>query len=150
MINKQQILLEQYRLYVEMADRISSRRTETNKFYVSILSGILALLLILVDKNIFNNYQAPVFIAISLLGFGLNVLWYINIRAYRQLNSGKFQVIKEMELQLPFPCYDREWELLGGGKETRKYLQISRIEQYVPFILFIPYLILLIYSLLNL
>jgi hypothetical protein len=52
-----------------------------------------------------------------------------------------------MEQHLPFPCYDKEWEILGEGKEGKKYLQLTRVEQYVPFILAIPYLLLLIYSL---
>ena len=74
-------------------------------------------------------------------------LWYVNIRSYRQLNSSKFQVIHEMEQHLPFPAYEREWEILGKGKESEKYLKLTRIEQCVPFALTIPYLLLLAYSL---
>ena len=36
-------LLEQYKLYVEMTDQVSTRRAHTNRFYVSLLSGLLAL-----------------------------------------------------------------------------------------------------------
>lgn len=35
----QDLLIEQYKLYVEMADRISARRAETNKFYISLLTA---------------------------------------------------------------------------------------------------------------
>ena len=111
-------LLEEYKLYVEMVDRISERRMQTNKFYISLLSGLLALLSILVSVGKFN--QSLIFIIVSLLGMALCILWHINIRSYRQLNSGKFKVIHEMEQHLPFPCYDREWELLGEGKEKSK------------------------------
>ena len=71
----------------------------------------------------------------------------MNIRSYRQLNSGKFQVIHELEKKLPFACYDREWSLLGGGQDGQTYLQLSRVEQYLPFFLAIPYVLLLIYLL---
>jgi len=37
-------LIEQYKLYVEMTDRISDRRERTNRFYISLLSVLLALL----------------------------------------------------------------------------------------------------------
>lgn len=141
-----EILLEQYKLYVEMADRISARRGQTNNFYISILSGILALLSITLDNQLLVPYQTPVIFSISLLGISLNILWNINIRSYRQLNSGKFEVIHEMEKQLPFACFDREWELLGRGKVGKKYLQLTVIEKYVPFFLCIPYLFLLTYS----
>ncbi|MCK4735084.1 MAG: hypothetical protein KAT65_21710, partial [Methanophagales archaeon] len=52
-----QHLLEQYKLYVEMADRISTRRAQTNRFYISLLSGLLALLSIVVGRNIFSDFQ---------------------------------------------------------------------------------------------
>ncbi|MFQ5709604.1 MAG: hypothetical protein ACE5HO_19280 [bacterium] len=145
-MNDQEMILEQYKLYVEMADRISSRRAQTNKFYIGILSGILALLSVLIEKDLLTNHQAPVFLAVSLLGIGLNILWYVNIRSYRQLNTGKFKVIHEMEQHLPFHCYDREWQLLGEGAEKGKYLQLTRVEPFLPFILAIPYVLLLVYS----
>ncbi len=141
-------LLEQYKLYVEMADRISERRMQTNKFYISLLSGLLALLSILVSVGGLNQYL--IFIIVSLLGIALCVLWHINIRSYRQLNSGKFKVIHEMEQFLPFPCYDREWEVLGEGKEKTKYLQLTRVEKYIPVILAIPYIFLFLYTLASL
>lgn len=139
-------LLEQYKLYVEMADRISIRRAQTNRFYVSLLSGLLALLSIVVQKSIVTDFQKVVFPAVAILGLALCFLWYVNIRSYRQLNTGKFKVIHEIEQHLPFPCYDREWEILGQGKESKKYLQLTRVEQYVPYILAIPYLLLFVYS----
>lgn len=140
-------LLEQYKLYVEMADRISDRRERTNRFYISLLSVLLALLSIIVGRNMLDGYQTVVFMTIGILGLGFCVLWNINIRSYRQLNSGKFKVIHEMEQYLPFSCYDREWEILGKGKEAKRYLQLTRIEQYVPIILAVPYLLLFIFSL---
>jgi len=141
-------LLEQYKLYVEMADRISERRMQTNKFYISLLSGLLALLSILVSVGKLN--QTLIFVIVSLLGIALCILWHINIRSYRQLNSGKFKVIHEMEQFLPFPCYDREWEVLGEGKEKTKYLQLTRVEKYIPVILAIPYIFVFLYTLASL
>jgi len=140
-------LLEQYKLYVEMADRISDRRERTNRFYISLLSVLLALLSIVISGNILDNFQVVVFMTIGILGLVLCCLWNINIRSYRQLNSGKFKVIHEMEQLLPYPCYDKEWEILGKGKEAQKYLQLTRVEQWVPIILALPYLLLFIYSL---
>lgn len=140
-------LIEQYKLYVEMADRVSTRRAQTNRFYISLLSVLLALLSIVVTREVFNGILSIIFVAIGILGIALCFLWYVNIRSYRQLNSSKFQVIHEMEQHLPFPAYEREWEILGKGKESEKYLKLTRIEQCVPFALTIPYLLLLAYSL---
>jgi len=135
--------LEQYKLYVEMADRVSERRAQTNRFYVSLLSGLLALISIL-RGNVLSELQTAVFVAVAILGLLLCILWYINIRSYRQLNSGKYKIIHEMEQRLPFPCYNKEWEILGKGKSGESYLKLTRVEQYVPIILAVPYAFLLI------
>lgn len=140
-------ILEQYKLYVEMADRVSTRRGHTNMFYISLLSGLIALLSIVVERNILSDFHNVVLLAVAIMGLSLCFLWFINIRSYRQLNSGKFKVIHEMEQHLPFPCYDKEWEILRRGKEGKRYLQLTHIEQYIPFALAIPYLLLLVYSL---
>lgn len=140
-------LIEQYKLYVEMADRVSTRRAQTNRFYISLLSGLLALLSLVVNRNAFSSVLYVVFVAVGILGIALCILWYVNIHSYRQLSSGKFQVIHEMEQHLPFPAYEREWEILRGGKEGKKYRQLTKVEQYVAFILAVPYSVLLIYSL---
>ena len=145
--NFQEHLLEQYKLYVEMADRISARRSQSNRFYISLLSALLALLSILINRTLWSSIQNALFLAVAILGLALCFLWYVNINSYRQLNSGKFKVIQELEQHLPFNCYDREWKILGAGEERKKYLQLTRVEQFVPFVLAVPYLLLFLYSL---
>lgn len=148
--DSQDLLIEQYKLYVEMADRISARRADTNKFYISLLTALLAALLLVVEKNIFTNIQGFVFAAVAILGIALCCVWVLNIRSYSQLNSGKFRVIHDMEKQLPYPCFDREWDFLGRGTDRKTYFPLTRIEQYVPYLLALPYLFLLIYSVYSL
>ena len=142
-----EMLLEQYKLYVEMADRLSARRAQTNKFYIALLTSLLLVLSAVSEKNLFLNYKIPVFFFLSLLGILLNYVWYINIKSYRQLNSGKFKIIQQMEESLPFQCYTDEWKLLGEGENSNKYLQFTAIEPNVPKILVIPYVLMMMYSL---
>lgn len=140
------VLLEQYKLYVEMADRVSARRADTNKFYISLLTALLALLSIVIERNALPRFQNVIILVVAVLGLVLCYIWIINIRSYRQLNSGKFKVIHEMEQHLPFASYEREWELLAKGADKGKYTRLSRIEQYIPMLLAIPYLLLLVYA----
>ncbi|MGZ4890828.1 MAG: RipA family octameric membrane protein, partial [Halobacteriota archaeon] len=74
------------------------------------------------------------FLAIGIFGVLLCYVWYITIRSYRQLNSGKFHLIGEVEARLPFPFYDEEWNKLGRGKDKTKYRPITHVEQYVPIL----------------
>jgi hypothetical protein len=142
-----ELLLEQYKLYVEMTDRVSKRRIEASKLYISLLTGLLGLLSIVV--SIPTEFQKHVVVVISILGMLLCLVWIINIRSYRELNSLKFKVIHEMEQKLPFPCYEREWEILQQESDKRSYLRLTRIEQYIPLVLLIPYIILFVYIIVN-
>jgi hypothetical protein len=139
-------ILEQYKLYVEMADRVSSRRVQIASFYTSILSALLALLSITSNKDIFQGSQSFVLLTVSILGLCLCLAWAANINSYKQLNSLKFKVIHEMEYHLPFPCYDREWQILKEDRKRRSYFRLTAVEKYSPIILAVPYLCLFLYS----
>jgi len=141
-------ILEQYKLYVEMTDRVTARRIETNKFFISIISALIAFVTFLLTMGICPGYEKLVLVFFSILGLFLVGVWLLNINTYRQLNSGKFKVIHEIEKKLPFPCYDREWKLLGRGK-SKEYKTLTKIERFVPLILSIPYFLLLLYSIFS-
>lgn len=142
-------LLEQYKLYVEMADRISARRGQINSFYISLLSGLLAILSFLGDKKINMSIQSTlVLLSVSVIGLALCILWLFNIQSLKQLNSAKFKVIHEIESFLPFACYDREWDIIQQGRR-HQYLQQTQLEQLIPLVLALPYLGLFCYALSN-
>lgn len=146
----QQHLIEQYKLYVQMADNVSVRRSQSNQFYISVLSALLAVVA-LVGKLYGSGADARIelvnvaFLGITMLGLIICIVWSVNLLSYRQLNAGKFKVIHEMESMLPYACYDREWEILGCGHSSSKYIPLTNIEVYVPAIMAIPYLIVFAY-----
>jgi hypothetical protein len=140
-------LLEQYKLYVQMADKVSDRRAEANKFFISLLTGLLALLSVVVGLKITSAIQSSVLLVVAILGVLLCYVWFVTIRSYGQLNSGKFKVIYEVEKRLAFRFYEREWELLGRGKDKRLYRPLTRVERYVPQLFAIPYTLLLVAAL---
>lgn len=139
-------LLEQYKLFVEIADRISTRRAQINKFYIILVSVLLVLVAISVEKGGYEDIRYLIFFAASILGLSLCFIWFISVRSYRLLNSGKFRVIHEMEQQLPFAPFKNEWEALGKGELAKKYRRKMRIEGYIPLLLSLPYWILFFYS----
>ncbi|MHA1195166.1 MAG: RipA family octameric membrane protein [Promethearchaeota archaeon] len=148
------ILIEQYKLYVEMADRVSNRRNNSNIFYVSLLSSILALFMFIIEHKIIPDFSIFNFflLLIGMISVSLSITWFFNIRSYEQLNSVKFDIIHNMEKELPYQCYKKEWDLIKGeeGDKKKKYLRVTKIEQSVPFIFIILYTSLLIYSIINL
>jgi len=148
--NYQEHLLEQYKLCVEMADRVSARRGQANTFYISLLSALLALLSLVIDKELFAGPSSILLCFTALIGLALCLTWSVNIASYRQLNSLKYQVINEMEPLLPFACFLREWEIKQEKEERGEagYRQLTKVERYVPLIFATPYAMLLVYTLL--
>ena len=139
-------LIEQYKIFVESADKVSDRRAETNKFFISILSALLAFLAFVFTKKISAGYEKIILISFSILGLLLNGIWFTNIMSYSKLNYAKFKIINDMEKRLAYRCFDKEWDELGRGK-SKEYKTLTSIEKLVPIILGIPFLLLLIYSL---
>jgi hypothetical protein len=125
-------LLEQYKLYVEMADRISQRRAMANTYFLSLNSAILAFVGYLTAKE--SNEHLWMLAA---GGMALSVLWEALITSYRNLNTAKFKVIHMIEARLPISPYEAEWIAMEEGKNPKLYRPISHIEQAVPYIFMI-------------
>lgn len=138
----QEHLLDQYKIYVELADRVTERRHKTNQFYSSLFSISITLISVGVTKGVIS---ISLLFVISVFGILLCICWYHNIKSYKQLNDGKFKVIHEMEEHLPFDCFKKEWDHLDQGSNANKYLKLTKIEQYVPFIFFILFLVIMFY-----
>lgn len=142
-------LLEQYKLYVEMADRVSQRRDQSNRFYVTIVSALAAIVVIIARFGVPENgaLLEVAFLVIGLFGLALSVIWHFKIRSYRTLNSAKFDIINSMEKQLPYAGYSKEWEILSNPPLGRpQYQQLTRVEQFVPVIFMALFAALTIYA----
>ena len=137
------IFFKQYELGVEMADKISQRRGENNKFYSTILLA-LSSTIIAIFKN--NVYQHIDFICVlSLLGIAISIVWIFNIRSYATLNKAKFKVLFDMEKSLPYKLYSEEYQYLN----EYEHLSLNKIEKKVPIIFIIAFILIILFSLLK-
>jgi hypothetical protein len=144
----EELLLGQYKLYVETAESVTSRRIDASKFYVTLLTALLAVIPFALSRDIPASVTRFVFLAIGASGIALCTTWMFSIHSYRQLNKLKFKVIDEMEERLPFACFRREWELLKQYPEEYKYRRIGVVELAVPIILLVIYTGEFVYALL--
>lgn len=132
-------LFEQYKLYVEMADRISARRMLANSFFIGVHTALIAAFTVLFKEGILlRSFVGIPFIAAVILCF----IWWRIVYSYRQLNSAKFKVIHTLEARLPVAPYDAEWYELGGGKNPKLYRPITHIENWVPLCFGLLYILL--------
>ncbi len=138
-MDDKELLLQQYKLYVGTAEEVSRKRQTTNTYFLSLNSFLLVL------SGYLTTIQFQAWhIIIVFAGILICIFWLLNIQSYRNLNRVKYQIIHKMEENLPIKLFDDEWDLLNGGKNKRAYLKLSLVEQGVPIIFIILYLIILI------
>lgn len=132
-------ILEQYKLYVEMADRISARRGAANTFFLTLNTAVFAAI------GVFWEHRPSA--ETAWLGFPLVALlvqcsnWFWILRSYRQLNSAKFAVVGHLEARLPaLPYSDAEWAALAEGKDPAVYWPLSKVEAIVPLLFATTYI----------
>jgi hypothetical protein len=137
-ITYQEAVLEQYKIYVEMADRISNRRALTNTFFLTLNSAVLAALGMSARDWPPDQPWWLVFPLLALLGECF--AWFCLMRSYRLLNGAKYRVIGAFEQRLPASPYWRaEWLALGEGRRAGLYLPLSHIEQCIPALFAVVY-----------
>jgi hypothetical protein len=124
-------ILEQYKIYVEMADRVSARRALANTFFLTLNTAVLALIGT-AWKDGFSGSTWLLALPLVALG-GQCAAWFWIVRSYRQLNSAKYAVIGALEEQLPAsPYWKAEWTALGRGVIKSRYWPLTHLEQWLP------------------
>ena len=130
-------LLEIYKLHAGLADRVSQRREGANRLYVSLLVGLVVFLAALLRFGVGDGHERIILFSAGAIGALLSVSWYVVIRSYRQLNTGKFLALHELEEKLAYPFFTREWNLLAEGRDRNRYWKLTIVEIGLPIIFFL-------------
>ena len=146
-----------YLMAVEMADRVSSRRMLANGFFLSVHTALVTILGF-TYQNLATGQKSLVII-ISMMGFLLALTWFFALRSYRRLNRAKFNIINDIEKDLPEQYFTREWEELTRTtqddlemkslrgrwlKFKDRYTTLTNVESIVPMVLALIYVVLLL------
>jgi len=148
-------LLEQYKLYIQMADKISERRQSANTFFLTINTALIAFLGLVAspdvgaDTGLAASPPLPWVLVVSAAGVVLCYFWYRLVRSYKDLNSGKFKVVHAIERRLPSSPYDAEWEAVGRGEDPKLYLPFTHVEIWIPWVFAALYIVLAILNVIQ-
>lgn len=127
---------EEFRMYLESAERTTDRRLALNKSNASlsllIMAGIGAIVSWSFGKDDVEPYAVTIIAAIALLAAIFCRWWLQQIVSYKELNAAKFEVLNEMASRIMFPdageesCFShqpfaREWEILKKKKSLRPF-----------------------------
>jgi hypothetical protein len=110
-------ILEQYKLCVETADRVSIRGGLTNTFFLTLNTLVFTVFAVL-WKDRPSGLPPPVLVLLLIATLVQCGAWWFLVRSYRQLNSGKYKVVGLLEERLPAsPYWSAEWTALGKGED---------------------------------
>ena len=120
-LEKQKLILEQWKTCVEMANSVSQRRDTMNNIFVTVNLAIVAAVTVSWDSKC---------ALLSMAGLVICCIWFLFIGNYKNLNKEKFQIIHELENELPTQPFADEWVLL---KANKKYKNGTKLEKALPF-----------------
>lgn len=123
-----ELLLNQWQTCVDMANSVSQRRDNMNNIFITLNLAIMAAVSITWDIT-------SLFILIA--GITICILWMLNIRNYKLLNTAKFNVINSIEEKLPSAPFKDEWQFL---KNSKKYMDSTTLERILPITFIILYI----------
>ena len=142
------VVVDLYKLAVEMADRVSARRTAANGFFLTLHAAVITAV----------GFSRPAISAMSeadhggfaslmtaSAGLALCAAWWLLLRSYRDLNRAKFKVINDLEKQLPAALFADEWKSLKNDEPVRwwrgAYTEQGFVERTVPVVFAVLYLV---------
>jgi hypothetical protein len=132
-------ILEQYKVYVEMADRVSARRGATNTFFLTLNTAAVSAIGLVWSGHFVASRWILAFLFAGLIVQCL--AWFWLLRSYRQLNTAKYAVVGVLEERLPAsPYWAAEWKALGEGRDPARYWPLSHLEQWIPSLFVVIYL----------
>ncbi len=141
-----EILMEQYKLFVETSERLVARRQVVNTFFLSANALALSALGLIAREASQSPLIALGIIAIAVAALLLCVAWKTLVGSYRQLNRGKFAVIDRLEEKLPAALFRAEWAALGRGDDPKVYKPFTATEEVVSLIFMVVYALIALFA----
>lgn len=137
-------LFEQYKLYVESAEKISERRVSANNYLLTVNAFLVTLYGLLAA----SPYKGGWAVLVPVAGVLVSLTWHRIITSYRDLNTVKFRVIHELEREMPAALYDYEWRKAEEGR-GKAYHPLTHLERWVPVIFMLLYVLLAVIAVLD-
>lgn len=144
--HRQEIVLEQWKVYSNSAHNVSERRLKNNRFYLRLLVALLGIASIGTELEVLTP---AIVLFIGIIGIPFCVIWGFHILSYKQLNSGKYRVMWTIAEQLPFDPFKMEWERLHEGKKASVYIPHTTVEVWWPRIFGLFYAVVALWGFLE-
>ena len=135
-LEEKKLLLEQYKAYLEDLQEFGSRNESGKRFMLSILSALLLFLTLTSDDGAFFEIRTELTWVIFGIAETICIAWMLRNRTSSLTLKSKFEVLQEMEKNLLFKCFTREWDL----RKARKWVYLTTIDMWIPIAIAIAFL----------
>ena len=136
-MEKDQLLLECYRIYTDSKERFIDRSFATNKFYL-----VIEVILLTITATLMTAYNNTLIILLlSALGFFIGFLWWFNQDAYEQLIKTKYKdVLEVIEKDLPVAPTTMEYQASQKDAKERKAFVFQSAYKVLAFLVILAFL----------
>jgi hypothetical protein len=134
--------IEIYKIFVDTAERNVERRMRTNQFYFSLVAASFIAYSYLAEGSLKSaiisvNHAEPIIAnvpswALPLFLLIISMSWFSALLSFRALSAAKYSVILNLEKELEFEPFNREWEYY---KQARK-IETTQIELAIPILFY--------------
>lgn len=131
-------LLEQYKLCVQMADRVLQRKQYANIFFFAVNSATIPLSIAFVvyakHAGVVLTLLSYVLLGTAAVGIINCLTWCYLLQYYHKLNNAKYEVVQRMEAQLGDRPYLDEQTILARGNDKFYYRPLAAVESFAPLV----------------
>ena len=115
-MDRDEILLEEYKLYTGQKENFIDRNFRTNKFYMTAI--VVLVFSLIYTGNIVFLHKITATLVFAFFGVAVSSLWWMNVDSYNTLIKVKYSdVIEKIEEKLPVKPFTDEYK---GIEEFRK------------------------------
>jgi len=128
-MDRDELLLEEYKLYAKQKDNFIDRNFCTNRFYMILFIAIILAMIFTGGVVFMEKFSAA--LVFSVIGMAVCALWWMNVDSYNTLVKVKFaNVIEPLEEKLPFKPYTEERKGIEEFRSKRIFM-FSDIQKLV-------------------
>jgi hypothetical protein len=131
-MDRDYVILEEYRMYTEQKENFIDRNFRTNKFYmISIIALIFAMIY---TNNIMFLNKISATLVFAFFGIAASSLWWMNVDSYNTLIKIKYaDVIEKIEEKLPIHPFADEYKSIEEFK-NKKIFMFSDIQKLIAVV----------------
>jgi len=128
-MDRDELIFEEYKLYVEQKDNFINRNFITNRFYM--ISFLVILLAMIFTGNVVFMERITATLLFSAIGMAVCALWWMNVDSYNILIKIKYtNVIEQIEEKFPIKPYTEEKKGIEEFKNNKIFM-FSDIQKFI-------------------